>query len=124
MAAQSKYQQVIDLMHEMNLNDVSASEQGGSLVIKGTANTQYEKNMVWDKIKQIGGENPSDIQADIKVSHSDYFALHKVKSGDTLGAISKKYLGDTNRYKEIAQFNGIEDPDKIQAGQEIKIPNK
>jgi hypothetical protein len=36
-------------------------------MVWATANTPYEKNAIWDKIKEIGGDNPSDIMADIKV---------------------------------------------------------
>ena len=43
------------------------------------------KRMLWDKIKEIGGDNPSDIMADIKVADSSVYARHTVKSGETLG---------------------------------------
>lgn len=47
---------------------------------------------------------------------------HTVASGDTLWAIAEQYLGDGNRYTEIAQFNGIDNPDLINVGQVITIP--
>lgn len=124
MAAMDKYRQVVDMMNSMHFSDVKTEEQGGTLKVWATANTPYEKDMIWDKIKQTGGENPSDINADIKVKNNEYYALHKISSGETLSAISKKYYGDAGRYNEIAKFNNISNPDKIQAGQEIKIPNR
>ena len=45
-------------------------------------------------------------------------ANYTVQSGDTLSAIAKKY-GTT--YQEIAKANGISDPNKIYAGQTLKI---
>jgi len=45
-----------------------------------------------------------------------------IQSGDTLGAIAKKFLGDASRYPEIAAANGISNPDKIFAGQKLTIP--
>ena len=45
-------------------------------------------------------------------------ADYTVKKGDTLSAIAKKY-GTT--YQEIAKANGISDPNKIYAGQTLKI---
>ncbi|MGE5679539.1 MAG: LysM peptidoglycan-binding domain-containing protein [Bacillota bacterium] len=123
MSIKDKYGPVINLMHNMGVNDENVREDQGSLVVQGTANTQYEKNQIWDKIKEIGGENPTDIKADIKVKNSDFYATHKVQSGETLSAISKKYFGNPNRYNEIAQYNNINNPDKIQPGQELKIPN-
>lgn len=47
---------------------------------------------------------------------------HTVVSGDTLWAIAEQYLGDGNRYTEIAQLNNIANPDLINVGQVITIP--
>lgn len=47
---------------------------------------------------------------------------HTVAPGDTLWGISKKYLGDGNRYMEIANLNGISNPDLIIDGQVLQIP--
>ena len=43
-----------------------------------------------------------------------------VKSGDTLSAIASKY-GTT--YQELAKYNNISNPNRINVGQTIKIPN-
>ena len=47
---------------------------------------------------------------------------HTVVAGDTLFNIAKEYLGDGNRYTEIAQLNNIANPDLINVGQVITIP--
>ena len=44
---------------------------------------------------------------------------YRVISGDTLSSIAKKF-GTT--YQELARINGIADPNKIKAGQIIKLP--
>lgn len=49
---------------------------------------------------------------------------YKVASGDTLSAISQRLLGSASRYTEIAKANNIKDPNKIQIGQELILPNK
>jgi len=49
-------------------------------------------------------------------------AMYVVKSGDSLSKIAKSYYGNANDYKKIAEANNIPDPDKIQAGQQLKIP--
>jgi len=36
--------------------------------------------------------------------------------------IAKQYLGDGNRYQELAAANGIANPDHIEVGQVINIP--
>ncbi len=47
---------------------------------------------------------------------------HTVVEGDTLWAIAERYLGDGNRFPELAQANGIANPDLINVGQVITIP--
>ncbi len=47
---------------------------------------------------------------------------HTVVEGDTLWAIAEKYLGDGNRYQEIANLNNIPNPDLINVGQVVTIP--
>jgi len=52
--------------------------------------------------------------------------MHTVKSGDSLSAIAKKYLGDANRYPEIFKANQpmLTDPNMIYPGQVLRIPRK
>jgi len=47
---------------------------------------------------------------------------HKVKSGDTLAKIAKKFYGDARKYTLIAEVNDMSDPDKIRVGQVLDIP--
>lgn len=44
-----------------------------------------------------------------------------IKRGDTLYNIAKKYYGDGNRYMEIANKNGISNPNDIREGQVIRL---
>lgn len=39
----AKYQDVLDLGQELNIQNGDVSEENGVLKVKGTANTQYEK---------------------------------------------------------------------------------
>ena len=50
--------------------------------------------------------------------------IYEIKSGDTLGAIAKQFLGKAGRYTEIFEANKdiISDPNKIYPGQKIRIP--
>ena len=49
---------------------------------------------------------------------------HTVASGDTLGKIAKRYLGDASRYPEIFEANRgqLSSPDAISVGQKLVIP--
>jgi hypothetical protein len=95
---------VLDLGTKLNIQNGDVSEENGVLKIKGTAKTQYEKNIIWDEIKAVGGQNPSDIQADIRVSDESVYHRHTVKSGETLGKIAKHYVWQS--YEIQTDFSG------------------
>ncbi|HLV92992.1 MAG TPA: LysM peptidoglycan-binding domain-containing protein [Aequorivita sp.] len=121
----SKYQSVLDLGEKLNIKDGDVKEENGQLKVWGTAQTQYEKNLLWDEIKRIGGENPTDIMADIKVADTSVFAHHTVKSGESLSKISKQYYGSANKYNKIFEANRdkLKSADLIHPGDELVIPN-
>ncbi|GAF95618.1 unnamed protein product, partial [marine sediment metagenome] len=53
--------------------------------------------------------------------------LYTIVEGDTLWAISKKYLGDGSRYPEIHKLNSpplSKNPNLIYQGQKIRIPKR
>lgn len=121
----SKYQGVLDLGKKLNIQNGDVKEENGVLHVTGTAKNQYEKNLLWDQIKAIGGDNPKDIKADIKVADTSVYARHTVKSGETLGKIAKQYYGDPSKYQKIFAANSdiLKNPDLIYPNQELIIPN-
>ena len=52
----AKYQSVLDLGEKLNIQDGKVEEENGKLKVWGTAATQYEKDLMWDKIKEAGGD--------------------------------------------------------------------
>ena len=125
MSVKDKYKAVLDLGMKLQVANGDVQEKDGVLTIKGQTRTAYEKNLLWDKIKEIGGENPSDVAADITVATTDYFHKHTVESGDTLSGIAKKYYKNAGQYMKIfeANKNILSNPDVIKPGQELIIPN-
>lgn len=121
----SKYQGVLDLGQKLDIQNGDVKEENGVLHITGTAKNQYEKNLLWDQIKAAGGDNPSDIKANIKVADTSVYARHTVKSGETLGKIAKQYYGDASKYQKIFAANSdiLKNPDLIHPNQELIIPN-
>ena len=120
-----KYDSVLKLGEKLNVQDGDVQVNGDKLEVRGTTKTQYEKNLLWDEIKRVGGENPQDIMADIKVADESVYAYHTVKSGESLSLIAKHYYGDPMKYKQIFAANTdiLKNPDLIHPGQELKIPN-
>ncbi|WP_405565967.1 LysM peptidoglycan-binding domain-containing protein [Polaribacter sp. Asnod6-C07] len=121
----AKYQSVLDLGQKLNIQDGDVKEENGKLIVNGTAKNQYEKNLIWDEIKNIGGDNPEDIIADIKVADTSIYATHTVEKGETLGKIAKHYYGKPMKYVAIFEANKdiLKNPDVIHPGQELVIPN-
>ena len=121
----AKYQSVLNLGEQLEIKNGDVKEENGVLHISGTAKNQYEKNLIWDEIKKVGGEAPSDIVADISIEDTSVYANHTVQSGETLGKIAKHYYGDAMKYKEIfeANTNILKSADLIHPGQELVIPN-
>ena len=115
----------------------AAEERDGKLHFKGTVNSEDEKNQIWNAIKTVP-DWQKEIVADIGVSAAaarpaaqattgtqpTQTTTYTVESGDTLGAIAKRFLGNANDYMEIFNANRdqLSDPDKIKPGQVLKIP--
>ncbi len=121
----AKYRSVLDLGEQLNIQDGDVQVKDDKLEIRGTAATPYHKNLLWDEIKKVGGENPSDLMADIKVADDSIYAKHTVKSGESLSLIAKHYFKDPMKYKQIFEANTdqLKNPDLIHPGQELTIPN-
>ncbi len=124
MAMKAKYQELLELGEKLNIQNGDVKEENGLLKVWGEAKTPYEKDLLWDKIKEIGGENPTDIMADITVADDSVYHRHLVTSGETLGKIAKQYYGDVMKYKEIFAANSdiLKNPDLIYPDQELIIP--
>lgn len=125
MNAKAKYQAVLNLGQELGIQGGDVSEEGGVLKVKGEASTPYVKNAIWDKIKEIGGESPADIKANITVADDSVYHRHTVKSGESLSKIAKHYYGDAMKYNAIFEANTdqLKNPDVIHPDQVLVIPN-
>jgi nucleoid-associated protein YgaU len=120
-----KYQTVLDLEKDLDVKGGEVKEEAGKLKLSGTAPYELEKDMLWDAIKSIPGWE-KEVAADFKVANKDIFGVYTVQKGDTLSKIAKKYLDNPNRYNDIFTLNKdiLKDPDQIQVGQKLRIPNR
>jgi nucleoid-associated protein YgaU len=92
---------------------------GEQLHIKANVPSKVVANRVWDAIKKVD-PSYSDLKHEIATTGGDS-QPYTIKSGDNLSKISKLFYGDANKYPQIAKANGIENPDKIQAGQQLNL---
>jgi nucleoid-associated protein YgaU len=124
----AKYQSVLKVIQDQQVSVKNLHLQDDKLFIKGVAPSREAANKVWDEIKRV---NPraDDITADFPIDTSLQkqavnIQTYKVKAGDTLSKISKQFYGSPNDYMKIFEANKdqLTDPDKIQVGQELKIP--
>jgi nucleoid-associated protein YgaU len=129
MGLRDKYAYAIQTAKSLRMQG-SADEREGKLYFHGTVGTQDEVNKIWDAIKTIPDWR-NDIVGDIKATGAPAPAsqaerTYTVKSGDTLSKIAKETLGDANAYMDIFNVNTdqLKDPDKIQPGQVLKIPQR
>jgi nucleoid-associated protein YgaU len=114
-----KYQPVLDVLAKEDATVDAVDMQGNQLHIKATVVSEASKNRIWDAIKAVD-PTFADLKHEIVVAQGDQ--TYTVKSGDSLSKISKLFYGDANKYMKIAKANNIPDPDKIKAGQQLKIP--
>jgi nucleoid-associated protein YgaU len=114
----AKYQPVADFMSRNGFQIQHFHVENNKAVLSAVAPTEYLKDRAWDEIKKVD-QTFSDLQHEITVGSG---TLYVVKSGENLSNISKSFYGNPNEYSKIAQANGISNPDKIQAGQQLKIP--
>lgn len=119
-----KYAKVLALGEEFGVTDGTVEETGGKLRIGGAARHQFDKDRLWDAIKEHDGWE-REIEADITVRETDVYGIYTVVSGDTLSKIAKWHLGNAMRYPEIFEANRdqLDNPDRIRVGQKLKLPN-
>ena len=124
MALADKYADVLALSQQLGVKNGNWKEEGGKIHLWGTTDYQLQANQIWDKIK----EHPNwenEVVADIKADKKDLFGMYTVASGDTLSKLAQRFYGDAKRYPAIFDANKdvLKDPDKIQVGQKLRIPN-
>ncbi len=120
-----KYNDLETQAAQLGIKNLIVKEEAGKLSLSGTSTYQLEKDLLWDSIKKHAGwEN--EVAADITVEKTDIHGVHTVKPGESLSKIAKTHLDNANRYMEIFNANRdkLKDPDLIQPGQQLVIPNR
>jgi LysM repeat protein len=124
MSLKEKYAAALKLGEELKVKGGDVKEEGGKLVIKGTAEYGFDRDQIWNAIKKQSGWE-SEIVADIKVEKATPYGYWVVKSGETLSKIAKNIYSDANVYMKIFDANKdqLKDPNMIKVGQKLVLPN-
>jgi nucleoid-associated protein YgaU len=105
--------------------------QDNKLFMEGAAPSAAIKNALWNQIKAI---NPAydDITVNVTVDPSlpqpapsgGPSQTYTVQAGDSLSRIAKQFYGNADEYMRIFDANKdkLNDPNRIQIGQELVIP--
>lgn len=121
------------------LGKVDSLEDKEKLIIAAGNVSGVEK--VDDRLKLVAAESAAqapDVSVDLppaddvddptepSAEESPSSQFYTVQSGDTLGAIAKRFLGSAGKYPVIFEANRpmLTDPDKIYPGQVLRIPSQ
>jgi len=118
-----KYAGVISTIEgfsDLGANVEQVDLDGEKLHLKATVPSTVVANRTWDAIKKAD-PTYADLHHEIATSGGAE-QPYTVQSGDNLSKIAKRFYGDANKYRDIAQANGIDDPDKIKVGQDLSLP--
>jgi nucleoid-associated protein YgaU len=133
-----KYATALETVKQKGVRLSHLHVQDNKLFMQGAAPSEQAKNDVWNAIK-AADPSYSDLTCDLTVDPSLAPAqtqaagaaagggsgqTYTVKPGDTLSKIAKDFYGSANEYNRIFEANRdkLQNPDKIQVGQELVIP--
>lgn len=102
---------------EVEPEEELVSEEEPEPVIETSA--KEDEIVIIEEAEEVKPEPPAPPKEEPKPD-----IIYKIKWGDTLWDIADTYYKNPWRYKKIARYNGIKDPDYIISGTKIKIPQE
>jgi nucleoid-associated protein YgaU len=126
-----KYASALAVVQRQGIRLAHLHVQDNKLFVQGAAPSEAINNALWDQIKAV---NPhyDDVLVDIEVDPSlpqpaqvmTAMRTYTVQPGDSLSKIAKQFYGNANEYMRIFEANKdrLNDPNRIQTGQELVIP--
>ena len=133
MALIEKYQSLIDMANQLGISGLNVTENNDTLNIDGVAGSAQAKQQLWDEYGRLDPDYRSgDLVMNISAPEGDDSSTgggsssgsgssYTVQSGDTLSKIGSR-MGVSWRQIFEANRDKLDDPDKIQVGQELTIP--
>ena len=111
------------------LSNLDVQFDDGTVTICGDCKNQAVRDqaiLIAGNIKGVSKVVADDLRAPAPTPEEpeEKAEIYEIVSGDTLGAIAKRYYGKASAYMKIFEANKdiISDPNKIYPGQKIRIP--
>jgi nucleoid-associated protein YgaU len=125
MSLMTKYREAVEASGVLLGDDLEVEEKGGKLHIKGSADYALADRLMREALAKADAAWESEVALAVSVQKTDILGIYTVVSGDSLSKIAKRFLGGAMKYPKIFELNKdiLSDPDKIQVGQKLRIPN-
>ena len=89
-----------------------------------TARLTLDKAVALDPTNDLAKKLQEQIKADAQKELGPVFFRYTVQRDDSLSKLAQQYLGDRFRFYILAKYNDMASPNKLAAGQVIKIPGR
>ncbi len=100
------------------ITDITYGEKDGTKDVNATISLREYRKLIAIQTNKTGNIKRSSEKTSTDTD------TYVVKKGDTLGAICRKYYGDSSLYLKLAKYNDIKNVNLINAGLKIKLPAK
>ena len=88
------------------------------------ARLTLDKSLALDSTNDLARKLQDQIKADAQKELGPVFFRYTVQRDDSLSKLAQQYLGDRFRFYILAKYNDMASPNKLAAGQVIKIPGR
>jgi tetratricopeptide (TPR) repeat protein len=88
------------------------------------ARVTLDKALALDPTNDLARKLQEQIKADAQKELGPVFFRYTVQRDDSLSKLAQQYLGDRFRFYILAKYNDMASPNKLAAGQVIKIPGR
>lgn len=114
---------------KLDKNPIELVQRDDKVILRGAVESQEELDAIVAEVEKVAPVDRELLKVvknakALNTTDEDGDIVYTVKSGDTLSHIALNYYGDAGKkwYMKIAEANGIDNPNYIQVGQELKIP--
>ena len=91
---------------------------------ESAARVTLDKAVALDPANDLAKKLQDQIKADAQKELGPVFFRYTVQRDDSLSKLAQQYLGDRFRFYILAKYNDMASPNKLAAGQVIKIPGR